>query len=84
MLYTCGGCTSFRTHRIALTSGADLPTSSQLEELILFDPDLHNEMAIDTCVDNFSGSILNALAVLTPKRRRRDDSRPPIPAGIQD
>jgi len=55
-----------------------------LEELIPFDPELHNEMAIDTRVENFSGAVLGALAASTPKRRPRDDSRPPIPAGIQD
>jgi len=41
-------------------------------------------MAIDTCVENFSGAVLKALAATTPKRRPRDDPRPPIPAGIQD
>jgi len=41
-------------------------------------------MAIDTCVENFSGAALEALAASTPKRRPRDDPRPPIPAGIQD
>jgi len=41
-------------------------------------------MAIDTCVENFYGAVLKALAASTPKRRPRDDPRPPIPAGIQD
>jgi hypothetical protein len=41
-------------------------------------------MAIDTCVENFSGAVLKALAASTSKRRPRDDQRPPIPAGIQD
>ena len=41
-------------------------------------------MAIDTCVGNFSDAVLKALAASTPKRRPRDDPRPPIPAGIQD
>jgi len=57
---------------------------TQLEELIPFDSELHNEMAIDTCVENFSGAVLKALAAFTPKRRPRDDPRPPIPPGIQD
>ena len=35
---------------------------TQLEELIPFDSELHNEMAIDTCVENFSGAVLKALA----------------------
>jgi hypothetical protein len=37
-------------------------------------------MAIDTCVENFSGTILKALAASTPKCR----PWPTIPAGIQD
>jgi hypothetical protein len=41
-------------------------------------------MAIDTSVENFSGTVLKALAVSTLKRRPRDDPRPPIPAGIHD
>jgi len=57
---------------------------TQLEELIPFDSELHNEMAIDTCVENFSDAVFKALAACTPKRRPRDDPRPPIPAGSQD
>jgi len=34
---------------------------TQLEELIPFDSELH-EMAIDTCVENFSGVVLQSLA----------------------
>jgi len=41
-------------------------------------------MAIATCVDKFSGSVMKALAASTHKCRPRDDLRPPIPAGIQD
>jgi hypothetical protein len=41
-------------------------------------------MAIDTCVENFYGAVLKALAVSTHKCRPRDDPRPPIPAVIQD
>jgi hypothetical protein len=41
-------------------------------------------MAIDTCVENFSGAVLQALAASIPKSRPRDDPRPPIPVGIQD
>jgi len=41
-------------------------------------------MAIDTCVENLSGTVLKALAASTPKRRPRADPRPPIPTGIQD
>ena len=62
-------CANFQTH---------------LEDQILFDPELHNEIAIDTCVENFSGAILKALAASIPKCRLRANPRPPIPAGIQD
>jgi hypothetical protein len=41
-------------------------------------------MAIDTCVENFSGAILKALAASTPKCRPSGDPRPPIPTDIQD
>jgi hypothetical protein len=41
-------------------------------------------MAIDTCVENFSGTVLKSLVASTPKLRPRGDPRPPIPAGIQD
>ena len=57
---------------------------THLEEMIPFNPELHNEMAIDTCVENFSGAVLKALAASTPKRHPRDNPRPSIPAGIQD
>jgi hypothetical protein len=55
-----------------------------LEDQIPFDPEFHNGMAIDTCVENFSGAVLQALAASTPKCRSRDDPRPRITAGIQD
>jgi hypothetical protein len=55
-----------------------------LEDQVPFDPDLHNEMAINTCVENFSGAFLKALAVSTPKCRPCNDPLPPIPAVIQD
>jgi len=55
-----------------------------LEEQIPFNPELHNGMAIDTCVEKFSGAVLKALVAFTPKCRPRDDPQPPIPAGIQD
>ena len=41
-------------------------------------------MAINTCVVNFSGTVLMALAASTPKRRPHDDPRSAVPAGIQD
>jgi hypothetical protein len=55
-----------------------------LEDQIPFDPELNNGMGIDTCVENFSGAVLKALAASTPKCRLRDDPRPLIPTGIQD
>ena len=41
-------------------------------------------MDIETCVGNFSGSILEALAASTPKSCPYVDQIPQIPAGIQD
>ena len=41
-------------------------------------------MAIDTCVEKFSGAVLKALAASTSKCCPRDDPWPPIPAGLQD
>jgi hypothetical protein len=38
-----------------------------LEDQIPFDPELHIEMAIDTCVENFSGAVLKGLETSTPK-----------------
>jgi hypothetical protein len=55
-----------------------------LEDQIPFDPELHNGIAIDTCVENFSGAVLKALAASTPTCRSRDDTRSSTPAGIQD
>jgi hypothetical protein len=57
---------------------------THLEDQIPLDPELHNGMAIDTCVEKFSGAVLQALAASTPKSRPRNDPRPLIPAGIQD
>ena len=65
-----------------ITDWANFET--HLEGLIPFDPELHNGMAIDTCVENFSCAILQALAATTRKCRLRYGPRPPIPAGIQD
>ena len=55
-----------------------------LEDLVPFDSELHNEMAIDTCVETFSGAVLEALEAITRKLRPRVDPRPSIPAGILD
>ena len=40
---------------------------THLEDQITFDPELNNEMAIDMCVQNFSGAIPKALVASTPK-----------------
>jgi hypothetical protein len=40
-------------------------------------------MAIDTCVEKFSGAVRETLDASTPTYRSRDDLRLPIPAGIQ-
>jgi hypothetical protein len=50
---------------------------------IPFIPELYNEVAIDTCVENSSGAVLEALSASNLKRRPRDDPQPAIPAGIQ-
>jgi hypothetical protein len=61
------------------------PTSRhKFEDQIPFNPELHNGMAIDTCVENFSAAVPLALAASTPKCRPRDDPLPLIPASIQD
>jgi len=44
---------------------------NHLEDQIPFDPELHNGMAIDTCVENFSGADWKSLAAFTPKCRPR-------------
>jgi hypothetical protein len=36
------------------------------------------------CVENFSGAVLKALARSSPEGQSRGDTRPPIPAAIQD
>jgi hypothetical protein len=41
-----------------------------LEVQIPFDPELHNGLAIDTCVENFSGAVLKALAAFLPSVTR--------------
>jgi hypothetical protein len=55
-----------------------------LEDKIPFDPELHDGMTIDTCVENFSSAVLKALVASTPKRCLHADPHLPIPAGIQD
>ena len=55
-----------------------------MEDQIPFDPELHNGVVIDTCVENFSDAVLKAPTAFNPRCRPRDDPRPPIPAGIQD
>jgi hypothetical protein len=57
---------------------------THLEDQIPFYPELHDGIAMDTCVENFSGAVLKAMAASATKRRPRADPRPPKPAGIQD
>ena len=57
---------------------------AHLKAKIPHKPELLNSMDIDTCVGNFSGAILEALAAYTPKCRPHGDPTPQIPAGIQD
>jgi len=49
---------------------------THLEAEIPFNPELHNSVDIDTCVDNFSGAILGALEASTLKLRPIGDPRP--------
>ena len=49
---------------------------THLEAEIPFNPEWHNSMDIDTCVENFSGAILGALEASTHKRRPFGDIRP--------
>jgi len=44
---------------------------------------MHNEIAIDTYLQNFSGAVLNALAASNPERGPYNDTRALLPAGIQ-
>jgi hypothetical protein len=55
-----------------------------MEAKLPFNLGLHNDVAIDTCVENFSGTILKALAASNPRRRPHDNPRAPIQACIQD
>ena len=57
---------------------------THLEAEIPFNPELHNSMDIDTCVENFPGAIRGALGATTPKRRPIGDPRLQISAGIQN
>ena len=53
---------------------------THLDHLVPFVPELHNEKAIDTCVENFSGAVLGAQEATTPKCRPRDNPRLSLPA----
>jgi hypothetical protein len=55
-----------------------------LEDEIPIKQDLHIRVAIDTCVENPFGAVMQAVTASTPKSRPRDDPRSPIPARIQD
>jgi len=72
------------THRSDFRRSDWANFETYLEDKIPFDPELHNEMIIDTCFEKISVAILKAIAASAPKSRPRDDARIPIPAGIQD
>jgi hypothetical protein len=57
---------------------------ASLEERLPSPALLPNEGKIDTCVEEMSSAILEALAASTPKSRPCHDPRPPIPARTQD
>jgi hypothetical protein len=57
---------------------------ARLEDEIPIILDLHNGVAIDTCVENLSSTIMKAVAASTPKSHPRDDPPSPILAGIRD
>ena len=80
----CGSCFQHPPDRpdVRRTDWAKFQT--HLEAEIPFNPELHNGMDIDTCVEDFSGAILGALEASTTKRRPIGDPRPQIPARIQD
>jgi len=46
---------------------------NHLKDLIPFDPELHNGMAIDTYVEKFSGAVMKALSASKLNRRLPDD-----------
>jgi len=83
-MYACRSSFQHRPVRpdFRRTDSANFET--HLEDQIPFDPELHNGMAIGTCVENFSGAVLKALAASTPKCRPRDVPRPLIPAVIHE
>jgi hypothetical protein len=74
------------TNRIALILDRtdSVKFHTHLEDQIPFDLKLHNGLVIDTCVENFSGAVLKALAASTPKCRPRGDLRLSIPARNPD
>jgi hypothetical protein len=55
-----------------------------MEANIPLNAELLNSMDIDTCVGNFSGSILSSLATSTPKCRPRGLPAPQITAGVEE
>jgi hypothetical protein len=55
-----------------------------LEDSLPHTPKLLSGVEIDTCVEEVSSATTEALAASAPRRRFRDDPRPPISARIQD
>jgi hypothetical protein len=58
------------------TSWANFETC--LERLTPFHPELHNEIAINTCVEIFSGAFLKVLPASTNNRQMGEDTGPQI------
>ena len=56
---------------------------THLEAEIPFNPELHNSMDIDACVENISGAIFEALEASTPKRRPIGDPCPRSRPGLR-
>ena len=47
-------------------------------------PEFHDKEAVDTCVRDLASAVLSAIEVATPKSRPLCDTRPLLPAAIQD
>jgi hypothetical protein len=55
-----------------------------LEDRLPGDPVVIDEEAIDKCVEELTSAIHEATAATAARRRPRADTRPPLPASIQD
>jgi hypothetical protein len=55
-----------------------------LHDTLPGNPVVNDEEAIDKCVEELTNAIQEATAASAPRRRRRANPRPPLPASIQD